>query len=47
MPASRKCEECLKIKRCIMHVVGEAKIITYVCRPCARKLGYSRKEART
>lgn len=43
MAASRKCEECGKVARCEMHVVGEMKVITYVCRPCARALGYSNK----
>jgi hypothetical protein len=37
---SRKCDECGQIKRCHLHVVGEARTLTYVCKPCERKLGY-------
>lgn len=40
MAVSRKCDECGKLARCRMHLVGEAKTITYVCKPCERKLGY-------
>lgn len=42
MGVSRRCDECGEIKRCSMHVVGESKVIVYVCKPCARRLGYQR-----
>lgn len=38
---SMKCHHCGKTKSCRMHLVGDAKVITYVCAPCARDLGYS------
>lgn len=45
MSVSRRCEECGKVKRCRMHVVGENKTIAYVCAPCARRLGYTKHTA--
>jgi len=43
--SSQKCSHCLKVKRCQMFPVtkrwpGEPSV-TYLCRPCARELGYT------
>lgn len=41
---SLKCHHCLKVKRCTMHLTLDretgATTGTYLCRPCARELGY-------
>ncbi len=46
--ASRKCEQCRKVKRCLMvldkHVTPA--LIVYICRPCARELGYTERAAK-
>lgn len=44
MAASRRCDECLRIKRCKLHVepspLGEPhKIYTYLCATCRKELG--------
>ena len=44
---SLKCYQCGKVKRCQMFEsgpnpdAGVVKMIVYLCRPCARELGYS------
>lgn len=47
MAVSRPCDHCGKVKRCHMYTgeritESEAQLITmvYLCRPCARELGY-------
>jgi len=41
---SMKCHQCGKVKRCQMYVryvEGETRAdVSYLCRPCARELGY-------
>ena len=39
MAASRKCEHCLKVKRCLMYVDQNNRPV-YLCRKDARELGY-------
>ena len=42
---SLKCYQCLKVKRCTMHLERDretgATTGIYLCRPCARELGYA------
>ena len=45
---SMKCHHCGEVKQCSMFVVtkrwpGEPST-TYLCKPCARELGYALKE---
>ena len=45
MPVSRPCQHCSKVKRCTLHRDGDHEgVIIYLCRPCARALGYHVKE---
>ena len=41
---SMKCHQCGKVKRCQMvkevHFDGSYSAIAYLCKPCARALGY-------
>jgi len=47
MPISRKCDECWMVKRVsaypvdrpVSEVLGS---LVYLCRPCARELGYAK-----
>jgi len=37
---SMPCAHCTKIKRCRMYHDPERQTVEYLCRPCARALGY-------
>lgn len=39
MAVSRTCDECLKIKRCRLYRRDDG-LLCYLCRRCARVLGY-------
>ena len=44
MPVSRKCEQCWTVKRCSAYPVDREDsqaALVYLCRPCARDLGYA------
>jgi len=55
MAASRPCEECGKVKRCVLYrrffdpqrtmLAHVSPLWIYVCRRCARALGYAPKGA--
>jgi len=38
---SLKCYQCGKVKRCSLHKDAVTTQIVYLCRPCARELGYT------
>jgi len=43
MSVSRKCEDCFAVKRCRGYADPDRPTgcaLTYLCRPCARALGY-------
>ena len=45
MPVSRPCQHCGKVKRCALwRDTDHEGTIIYLCRPCARVLGYHVKE---
>jgi len=46
---SRKCDECWTVRRCRAYPVdvdGAPRTLAYLCRPCARKLGYREESPR-
>ena len=48
---SRPCDDCFKIRQCALYRREEegaaALRLAYLCRPCARRLGYLPKEAKS
>lgn len=42
MPASMPCHQCGKVKRCSLYsrLTDSTEERAYLCRPCARALGY-------
>ena len=43
MAVSKLCDQCNKVKRCSMYLSNGGDAV-YLCRPCARELGYLEKE---
>ena len=41
---SLKCHQCLKVKRCRLHVDAHTGRPIYLCRVCERELGYATKD---
>ena len=46
MGVSRTCEDCLTVKRCNAYAGRDGSALVYLCRPCARALGYEPKPRR-
>jgi hypothetical protein len=46
MSVSRTCEDCFTVKRCNAYAGRDGSALVYLCRPCARALGYVPKSRR-
>jgi hypothetical protein len=48
MAVSRPCEQCGKVRRCVLHtrLTDSTEERAYLCNPCARALGYDVPERR-
>lgn len=44
MAPSLKCEQCNRVARCSLHIDGHTNRPIYLCKRCAKELGYTKGE---